>query len=212
MKKALLLATTLLTVFSFTAQAQFSTSASDLLFQSMRESQKEYDRALETGKGLRWLQSSDLTFGICLPVPGVYHITTSYDDQVSKSIQTTSQEFKFISKPALVVSALGQYNIIDFNATNALALVIGSEARVNFASPITDQLEIINASYIGKLDYIRWRYAMPIGFSFKTGGLASHDKADNSSFAIGATIAPTFYNLTLLRDRNEFYSRTRLYS
>lgn len=193
------------------ATAQYFPSAASQR-RAAERSRAHYNRALETGKGLRMLHSADVTFGITLPHQGNLKIedgTLSTHPTMPDSV--IKQEFAFKTKVALTGSALTQFDFIKINRNNAFAFVWGGNAHVNMDAPIGENVKVLDGSYLAKLKHSRLMIAIPLGLSFKTGGFASHDKADRVSFAMGATLAPTFHSLTITRNGSRYYGRTNIY-
>jgi len=193
------------------ATAQYFPSAASQR-RAAERSREHYNRALETGKGLRMLHSADVTFGITLPHQGIFKIedgTLATHPTMPDSV--IKQEFTFKTKVALSASALTQFDFIKINRNNAFAFVWGGNAHINMDAPISEDMKVLNGSYLAKFKHSRLMIAIPLGFSFKTGGFASHDKADRVSFAMGATLVPTFHNVTLTRNGSQYYEQTNIY-
>ena len=194
------------------ATAQYFPSAGSYR-RAEQKAMEQYNRALETGKGLRLIHSADLTLGITLPHQGTLKTEDgTLSTHPTRPDSVIKQSFTFKTKAAITASALTQFDFININRNNAFAIVWGFNANIHLDVPITDEMKIIDASYLAKLKNTRTMVAVPIGISFKTGGFASHDKADRVSFAIGATLAPTFNVLTITSSTEGlYYSRTKLY-
>ncbi|GEM_PF-3041190 len=194
------------------ATAQYFPSAASQR-RAEQKAREHYNRALETGKGLRLLHSADLTLGITLPHQGTLKTedgTLSTHPTMPDSV--LRQSFTFKTKAAITASALTQFDFIKINRNNAFAVVWGFNANIHLDVPVTEEMKLIDASFLAKLKYTRTMVAVPIGLSFKTGGFASHDKADRVSFAIGATLAPTFNDLMITNSaEGHYYSKTNVY-
>lgn len=206
----------ILSIFMLTCGIEYATAQYFPSAASQRRAEQKarerYNRALETGKGLRMMHSADVTFGITLPHQGTFKIedgTLSTHPTMADSV--IKQEFTFKTKVAITGSALTQFDFIKINRNNAFAFVWGGNAHINMDAPISEDMKVLNGSYLAKLKHSRFMLAIPLGFSFKTGGFASHDKADRLSFALGATLAPTFHNMTMTRNGSQYYSRTNIY-